>query len=235
MAGGDSLRNQIENELLPARQERVDRVAASGAMRPGGAMAGDAPPIAMVSPEPLYALTREMLPLVDLTRIGGDGAAAQVGTIEAWVAGRSAGAECVYAIGHLPVWAKGPKLVRDLAERGFVHLFHDRKPNPKHYIARRTGRPWNGAITPLRIAREVSCLSPVLAPMMDRLIELAEAGAPCPSNAQWADELGVTKRQAAYLFCCLGRANAISVRLVTEPPFRVVTVIKSGKSTGVAA
>lgn len=175
---------------------------------------------------------RALLPLVGVTRIGGDGAAAQVATIEGWAAGAIAGAECVYAIGHLPVWAKGPRLMRDLADRGFVHLFHDRKPEPKHYVARRTGRPWMGAPRPIRIARGVTCLTPMLGPLMALLTEAAEARSPCPGNAELAAELQVTKRQAAYLMCCLARAHSIETRLMSEPPFRIVTIVKTGKSTG---
>ncbi|MES2494611.1 MAG: hypothetical protein V4618_00725 [Pseudomonadota bacterium] len=185
--------------------------------------------VAMQAAEPRQ---RVMLPLIDLTRIGGNGACAQAAAIDGWTAEAAPGAECVYAIGHLPVWSKGPGAMRVLAERGYVHLFHDRAPQPKHYVARRTARPWAGPVRPVRVARQVACLSGHLAPAMEMLAEAAEMDLACPSNAELAEALGVTARQAAYLVGCLVRAGSIQVELVVGPPFRIVTIVQSGISTG---
>ncbi|MHA3791478.1 hypothetical protein [Sphingomonas sp. YL-JM2C] len=175
---------------------------------------------------------RLMLPLIDLTRIGGNGACAQAEAIEAWAAQAEAGAECVYAIGHLPVWAKGPTAMRLLAERGLVHPYQDRAWTPKHYVARRLGRPWAGAVRPIQIVRRVACLTGLLGPLLELLTEAAEEGAPCPTNAALAAALGIEPRQAAYLMVCLVRAGSIAVALRAGPPFRIVTIVQRGISTG---
>lgn len=175
---------------------------------------------------------RLMLPLIDLSRIGGNGACAQTEAIEDWIASVGPGAECVYAVGHLPVWANGPKLVRTLAERGLVHPYQDRATDPKHYVARRLARPWNGPVRRLRIVRRAACLSGLLGPLLELLTEAAEQGGACPTNAALAVELGIAQRQAAYLMVCLVRAGSIRVELLKAAPFRIVTIIQRGISTG---
>jgi len=175
---------------------------------------------------------RLMLPLIDLSRIGGNGACAQAEAIEDWIAAARPGDECVYAIGHLPVWARGPKAMRAMAERGLVHPYMDRAPQPKHYVARRLSARWTGAPRPMRIARRAACLAGMIAPLLELLTEAAETGAACPTNATLATALGISQRQAAYLMVCLVRAASIRVDLLGAAPWRIVTIVGRGISTG---
>lgn len=174
-----------------------------------------------------------LLALTEVSRTGGDSLSAARDAVEDWAAGAGAGESCLYAIGHLPGWSKGGAHMRLLCEQGFVQLRQHRlRELMTQYVAVRTARPWVGAVRPVRVSREVSRIAMLLPVLLDRLADLAEAGEPCPTNGEWADGFGIAVRQAAYLFCCLDEAGAIRREPLKQWPWRVVTIVKTGRSTG---
>lgn len=174
-----------------------------------------------------------LLALTETSRIGGDSLSAARDDVDDWAAAAKAGESCLYAIGHLPGWARGAKHMRLLCEQGFVELRQYRlRELMTQYVAVRTARPWLGAVRPIRIAREISAIARLIPALLERLDALAEAGAPCPTNSEIAEELGITVRQAAYLFCCLEEAGAIRRELLKAAPYRVIIIVKTGRSTG---
>jgi hypothetical protein len=177
------------------------------------------------------------LPLADLHgfhRIGGDCAVMLPEAVVAWVRDAAAGDRRPYAFGHLPAWSKGPQMMRTLCARGFVHLTCKSAAAPKIYYAERTDKPWCDAEpAPRRVARVVSCYDTHLVELLALVGEWAAAAEPMPSNAQIAKLLGLRKGvQVAYLLGLLERGGQISRRPIEGWPFRVVTVVKAGVSTG---
>lgn len=167
-------------------------------------------------------------------RIGGDAAVMLPEAVTAWVRGAAAGAQKVYAVGHLPTWSKGPGAMRELCAKGFVNLTCKRDTAPKQYIAQRTSKPWTELVSaPKRVARPVPCYDRHLAELMDLVREWAEAEAPVPPNAEIAKLLGLDRGvQVAYLFGVLDKAGQIRRRAIDGPPYRIITVVKTGRSTG---
>lgn len=167
-------------------------------------------------------------------RIGGDAAVMLPEAVTAWVRGAAFKEAKVYAVGHLPIWSKGPGAMRELCARGYVDLTCDRTKSPKQYIAQRTSKPWSDLVAaPKRIARPVACYDRHLAELMEMLVEWAEAEAPVPSNAEIAEQLGLDRGdQVSYLFGVLDKAGQIKRRAIEGPPYRIITVVKTGRSTG---
>lgn len=173
-------------------------------------------------------------PLEGQSHLGGDGMAMLADAVTAWVKAAAPGQQIVYATGHLPAWSKGPGRMRDLACEGYVHLVCDRKPDPKQYVAQRTSMAWREEAAPQRrIARAVASYEAEVARLYDVLRELAAEGAPCPSNAELAREIGLeTAQQGAYALSCLVKADKVINRPVEGPPYRVITIVSGGRRTG---
>lgn len=185
------------------------------------------PPSGDAGPAPIGALD-------GVCHIGGDGSVMLAEAVDAWARAAIDGQRIVYGIGHLPVWSKGAALMRGLAERGLVHLFHDRRPSPKHYVAVRTAVAWREPTEAARVARAVPSYDPHLAVLFDLLRELAAEAAPCPTNGELATRLGLDRgQQVSYLLGCLAKAGKIRVTFgdSTGPSDRVVTIVASGRST----
>lgn len=149
--------------------------------------------------------------------------------VKAWLASAPAGAELVYASGvHLPIWAKGPALMRDMAALGIVELFHQRPSRgQKHYIARMTGREVRDFGQPMARTR-----SDEESRLLDLLTECADNGHLCPSNAALATELDLTDGlRASYLLGCLEKRGLITREATDWVPGRIVTIVATGKAT----
>ncbi len=191
-----------------------------------------APTIVAANDDP--SAKRMLGPLEGIARLGGDGAVMLADAVDAWVSAARSGDEIVYGIGHLPTWSKGPARMREMAARGFVHLFHDRSHSPKHYVAQRGSKPWSEAalLPPPRIARAVPCYAAHLAALSRHLAEIAAARLPCPSNADLAALLDLpTAKTAEYLLRVLTRSGAIARTPVQGPPYRIITIVKTGERT----
>ncbi len=167
-------------------------------------------------------------------RIGGDAAVMLPEAVTAWVEAARPNDRRAYAFGYLPVWSKGPKLMRELSAQGFVELTCDRKNSPKAYLARRTAKPWPAAKPEARkVARPVACYDSHLSELMDLVREWAAAEAPVPPNAEIAEQLGLARGvQVTYLFGVLERSGAIRRLAIKDFPFRVIIDVKAGTRTG---
>ncbi len=152
----------------------------------------------------------------------------------AWLRRAQPGAELLYAIGCTPpVWAGAAKLLRDMEAAGVVALSVERPARGvKHYIARRSAVP-----VPATVAAR-----PVLRParaddqqrMLDLLIDHADDARPCPSNADLAAALELTDGlRASYLLGCLEASGAIFREASAWMPGRIVTIVASGRATGI--
>jgi len=162
----------------------------------------------------------------------GNGACMLAEAVEAWVRLAPAGAELVYAHGYLPQWAKAPARLRHLATLGLVALTQDHKA--KDYIAQRTAAPWPAVLPqPHRIARIVQHMDPHAAELFDMLDAWAEKGVPCRGNVEIAEALGLSSaKQVSYLFRILVKEGLILNRPARYPTQRVITIVRTGKSTG---
>ncbi|KKC24910.1 hypothetical protein WP12_16945 [Sphingomonas sp. SRS2] len=178
----------------------------------------------------------ELGELLGFHRIGGDAAVMLPDAVTAWVRGAGNGTSIVYAVGHLPTWSKGPSAMRELCARGFVNLTCKRDVAPKQYIAQRTSKPWIEAAQAAparRTARPVPCYAAHLAELMMLIAEWSAAETPMPTNSEIAGLLGLDRGvQVAYLLGVLDKANQIRRRTIDGPPHRIITVVKTGLSTG---
>ena len=165
---------------------------------------------------------------------GGTGKCMTAEAVEAWVKAARAGDELIYAEGHLPVWAKAPRRLRDLYADGLVALTMDHRQTPKHYIAQRTARSWPASARPRRrVGRQIPNKDPHLAVLAELLAEWAERGEPCRTNAAIARLMGIAdKVRVSYLLRCLVGEGLIRNVAIAEPPFRVITIVATGKATG---
>lgn len=166
--------------------------------------------------------------------IGGTGPAMTHDAVIAWARDASPRASIVYALGHLPCWAKGPKAMRMLADRRLVDLHCDRSHDPKRYVAVRTSKAWprEGLDRPsiMRVPRDSG---PEMARLLEILREDAAEGLPCRSNAELAMLADLRSRdRVKYLLGELERAGAITRRDVRQLPGRIVTISATGASTG---
>ena len=161
---------------------------------------------------------------------GGVGACMLPEAVEAWVKAAAAGDELIYAEGHLPVWAKAPRLLRDYHGEGLVGLTIDRSQQPKLYIAQRTAVRWPVATKERRrVGRQIPSKDPHMAELLLMLEEWAAKGEPCRTNAAIARLLGLAdKVRVSYLFRCLSGEGLIryvvtvSYTHLTLPTKRIV-------------
>jgi hypothetical protein len=167
---------------------------------------------------------------------GGTGACMLPEAVEAWAKAAATGDELIYAEGHLPPWAKAPRLLRDFHGDGLVGLTIDHKATPKLYIAQRTAEPWPVAQKQRRrVGRQIPNKDPQLAELLELLEEWAAKGEPCRTNSAIARLLGIADRvRVSYLFRCLVGEGLIRNRPIVVPPYRIITIVKSGQSTGLA-
>lgn len=178
---------------------------------------------------------------------------ADIGVMEAWLDSAVPGDELRYATGPaLGRDAPAGKLARQWAEEGEVVLFQRRlgPGKPLEYVARRREPPVRpradaargGSARLTGQARRGSARPALPLPqdfdasdegrMLAALTELADAGAPCPSNVELARKLDLNSRyRAQYLINRLCRANLIRVASASSFEGRTVTIVASGART----
>jgi hypothetical protein len=161
-----------------------------------------------------------------------DAACMLLADVMAWLKTAMPDAELVYATGHLPVWSKAPARMRAAAEVGLVALFQDRpKRGIKHYIAHRTAREWFDFMAPAALTAGHTRTDEENR-LLDLLIECADNGHLCPSNAALAGELDLTDGlRASYLLGCLEKQGLITREPTDWVPGRIITIVATGKAT----
>lgn len=161
---------------------------------------------------------------------------ADVATVEAWVNSARHGDEILYAMDRYPKQALGPKRLRAFYDLGMVELFGRRLDNVWHCFARRTMAQREGAVWPIAVdaAEPVTPAVKEAARLLGELREVANDGLPCPSNAQLAAAIDVMDSdRVSYLLKILRKWNAIAVELIDAEPRRLVTIVATGRTTGI--
>lgn len=162
--------------------------------------------------------------------------------IRAWAEGSVRGATFVYATARmLPPGAPGQAEALRLARAGLV-LLTQRAVWPglaeRHYQMTRTARAWPAepAPAPASPAWGIGEAEGVPAAVVDAVFDLvaraARFGRPCPTDAQLAARVEVSPAQAAAALAELVALDAITLRGVSAPTCRVVTICATGMATG---
>lgn len=154
--------------------------------------------------------------------------------IEAWVQQAAPGDELHYCSGAIPRGTPGPRLVRALYDLGLVELFGRRIAGVWHYVARRIVAASDGSA--VRIGGAVPPAKAEAVVLLAALRDCADDGLPCPSNRRLALMIGVRDGDRVhYLLRLLRRWASIRIDAVPEEPKRRVTILATGRATGVKA
>lgn len=158
--------------------------------------------------------------------------------VNQWLTCAARGEELIYACAaRLSGHDAGALRVRALAEACQVQAYQRAAaPGLFDYVARRTALPLSPKAVPAAraLTSGVSDLDEKMASLMAELKLLARSGRPCSSNHVLAERTGLRDRyQAKYLLAKAQARGLITVVGVAQPPGRVVTILASGRQTGV--
>lgn len=156
---------------------------------------------------------------------------------ERWARGARSGEILVYARNFIwPTQRGGADRLRALRDAGAVRTHHLRANGrgPLLYIAIRTEAPIDAAAVETA-AREGQDDASVETAALYRLLSgAARRGDPCPSNRALAETIGAKDGlRVSYLMRGLRAAGEIAVRGCDAEPKRIVTIVKTGRETGV--
>lgn len=157
---------------------------------------------------------------------------ASADAVQQWAVGAAAGERCVYARAvTLPHGADGPARARTLAARGVLTLNLARHAPGSElfdYLAKRTTVPFEA---PAPDAEEALPWQERL--LLEHLSRRADQGAPCDSNRALARAVGLRDGdQASYRLKRLRDRGLILLAAVPVEPGRVVTIVETGRRTG---
>lgn len=155
---------------------------------------------------------------------------ASAAQVEAWIRRAAPGQVLLYAEGPSVDGVEAAIVARSFADQGLVRLLPNVKVADFHY-----------KYSLQRVAPAVSAAPPK--PTIDRALagtdegemlrligEIADAGLPCPTNAELAEALHLRNGEAArYVLKKL--AGRGLVRVVRDGEWRIVTIVETGAST----
>ncbi len=151
-----------------------------------------------------------------------------------WAERAAPGEDAVYCTGPRPSQEIGAAAMA-LRERGLVTIKHKRVEGGFRFIAERLGGPARvrSAEHRGRFARRESKERRTAETIIYRLLKsAAQAGQPCPTNAELAARAGLSGAVAAsYRMRRLVKAGKIVVAEPSPLERRVVTIVATGKST----
>ncbi len=164
--------------------------------------------------------------------------------IDAWMERARPGDLFVYASrAYLPRGSAGGARMRQLADRGLVHLFQARSavdPSIFNYRAVRTAKA--SALTrPVRpvLAAPAASVSIDEAAAIDALLPVIERfaakGRPCPTDKQLGERCGLSADAIAPTLEAMVASHLIRIQGARAPTYRRILILSTGAITGFAA
>lgn len=164
--------------------------------------------------------------------------------IDAWMERAQPGDRFVYASrAYLPRGSAGGSRMRELADRGLVHLFQARSsvdPSIFNYRAVRTAkasvltRPARSTLTipAASVSIDEAAAIDALLPVLERF---ASKGRPCPTDKQLAERCGLPADAIAPTLAAMVSALLIRIQGARAPTYRRILILSTGATTGLAA